>query len=116
MIDVIGLDADDTLWHSQNHYDEAQAEAAALLTEWIDSDSLADRLLAVERRNIGDYGFGVKSFTLSLIETAIAVSEGAELVVRMKHLGLAMVATAVSGVLWALFRLGVAYIGESGPA
>ncbi len=76
VIDVIGLDADDTLWHSQNHYDEAQDAAAVILADWIDSEALADRLLAVERRNIGHYGFGAKSFTLSLIETAIAVSDG----------------------------------------
>jgi len=77
VIDVIGLDADDTLWHSQNHYDEAEHGAAVLLAEWTDSETLADRLLEVERRNIGHYGFGAKSFTLSLIETAIAVSDGA---------------------------------------
>ena len=66
----------DTLWHSQNHYDEAQADAAELLSPWIGSDDFDDRLLAIERVNVGHYGFGVKSFTLSLIETAIAVSDG----------------------------------------
>lgn len=77
MIDVIGFDADDTLWHSQNHYDEAQREAAAVLGEWTDPDEFADRLLDVERVNVGHYGFGVKSFTLSMVETAITISGGA---------------------------------------
>jgi putative hydrolase of the HAD superfamily len=76
VIEVIGLDADDTLWHSQNHYHEAERDAAALLSGWIDADDLATRLLEVERVNIGHYGFGAKSFTLSLIETAIDVSNG----------------------------------------
>jgi len=77
VIDVIGFDADDTLWHSQNHYDEAQREAAGVLAEWTDPVDFADRLLEIERVNVGHYGFGVKSFTLSMIETAIVLSEGA---------------------------------------
>lgn len=77
VIDVIGFDADDTLWHSQNHYDEAQSDAAGLLGQWADAEQLADRLLEIERVNIGHYGFGAKSFTLSLIETAVTLSNGA---------------------------------------
>ena len=48
----------------------------ALLADYADADHLHDRLLAAERRNLGHYGFGVKGFTLSMIETAIEVTEG----------------------------------------
>ena len=76
VIDVIGFDADDTLWHSQNHYEEAEREAADLVAQWVDADEWSRRLLAVERVNVDHYGFGAKSFTLSMIETAIDLSGG----------------------------------------
>jgi putative hydrolase of the HAD superfamily len=73
---VIGFDADDTLWENETFYRLTEARFTALLGEFADPDHLSDRLLAAERRNLAAYGFGIKGFTLSMIETAIEVTEG----------------------------------------
>jgi putative hydrolase of the HAD superfamily len=71
----IGFDADDTLWQNEAFFRLTQDRFAALLAGRADPDHLADRLLAAERRNLGHYGFGIKGFVLSMIETAIEVTE-----------------------------------------
>ena len=76
MLTTIGFDADDTLWHNETFFRLTQDRFTALLAGHCAPDHLHDRLLAAERRNIGQYGFGVKGFTLSMIETAIEVSGG----------------------------------------
>lgn len=76
-IRLVGFDADDTLWHNERFYRLTQDRFAALLAEYVSADHLMDRLLAAERRNIGRYGYGIKGFTLSMIETAIEVTEQA---------------------------------------
>jgi putative hydrolase of the HAD superfamily len=78
-ISVVGLDGDDTLWHSEQLFVETQDRFRELLAEHVDisPEALDERLVAVERRNLGTFGYGVKGFTLSLIETAIEVTEGA---------------------------------------
>jgi putative hydrolase of the HAD superfamily len=76
MITTIGFDADDTLWQNEAYFRLTQDRFADLLAPYAEADHLHDRLLAAERRNIGAYGFGVKGFTLSMIETAIEVTEG----------------------------------------
>jgi putative hydrolase of the HAD superfamily len=73
---AIGFDADDTLWHHETYYRSTQDRFAELLAEFTNPDHLHDRLLEAERRNLGHYGFGVKGFTLSMIETAIEVTQG----------------------------------------
>jgi putative hydrolase of the HAD superfamily len=75
-ITTIGFDADDTLWQNESFFRLTQDRFTALLADYADPDHLHDRLLAAERRNLGHYGFGVKGFTLSMIETAIEVTEG----------------------------------------
>ncbi|MCX7305120.1 MAG: HAD family hydrolase [Hyphomicrobiales bacterium] len=75
-LDTIGFDADDTLWQNEQFYQIRQARFLDLLAEYADPDGLPDRLIAVMMRNIKAYGFGIKSFTLSMIETAIEVTEG----------------------------------------
>lgn len=75
-ITTIGLDADDTLWHNEKFFHLTQAEFTRLLADHADPDHLAERLLAAERRNLGHYGFGIKGFVLSMIETAIEVTDG----------------------------------------
>ena len=79
MIEVIGLDGDDTLWHSEQLFVDTQARFNELLAPHVDLDAAAldARLVEVERRNVDSFGYGVKAFTLSLIETAIEVTEGA---------------------------------------
>ncbi|MGR3804466.1 HAD family hydrolase [Marinibacterium profundimaris] len=74
-ITTIGFDADDTLWHNERFYQLTQERFADLLADHADPDHLAERLLAAERRNLGHYGYGIKAFTLSMIETAIEVTE-----------------------------------------
>jgi putative hydrolase of the HAD superfamily len=74
-ITTVAFDADDTLWHNERFFKMTQAHFANLLADYTDKASLMDRLLAAERRNLGHYGFGIKGFTLSMIETAIEVTD-----------------------------------------
>lgn len=74
-VDTVAFDADDTLWHNERFFRLTQQRFAELLADHADPDHLAERLLAAERRNLGRYGFGVKGFTLSMIETALEVTE-----------------------------------------
>jgi putative hydrolase of the HAD superfamily len=78
VIEVVALDGDDTLWHSEHLFVDTQDRFRALVRPHVDlSDTdLDDRLLAVERRNLPLFGYGVKAFTLSLLETAIEVTDG----------------------------------------
>jgi putative hydrolase of the HAD superfamily len=75
-LSLIAFDADDTLWQNEAFFRLTQDRFAALLADHAPADHLHDRLLAAERRNLGHYGFGVKGFVLSMIETAIEVTEG----------------------------------------
>jgi putative hydrolase of the HAD superfamily len=72
---TIAFDADDTLWENEEFFRITQDRFAELLTDFTEADHLAERLLAAERRNLGHYGFGIKGFVLSMIETAIEVTE-----------------------------------------
>lgn len=73
---TIGFDADDTLWQNEQFYRITEARFAELLGDHLDAPVLSERLLAAARRNLGVYGFGIKSFTLSMIETAVDVTDG----------------------------------------
>lgn len=73
---TIGFDADDTLWQNETFFRLTQDRFAALLADHSDADHLGARLLEAERRNLGHYGFGIKGFVLSMIETAIEVTDG----------------------------------------
>jgi len=72
---TIGFDADDTLWQNERFYRMTQARFAELLTDFAEPDHLMERLVEAEGRNLGHYGFGIKGFVLSMIETAIEVTE-----------------------------------------
>ena len=74
-LQTIGFDADDTLWHNERFFHLTQERFADLLADHAPRDHLAERLLEAETRNVGHYGFGVKGFVLSMIETAIEVTE-----------------------------------------
>lgn len=75
--DVIAFDADDTLWHSEGEFVVSQGMFRALLAPYLDNGVDLDARLAVtERRNLEHFGYGVKGFTLSMIETAIEVTNG----------------------------------------
>ena len=79
MIEVIALDGDDTLWHSEHLFVDTQDRFRELVRPYVDLDDagLDQRLLEVERRNLPLFGYGVKAFTLSLVETAIEVTDTA---------------------------------------
>src|SRR2546428_12240886 len=73
---VVGFDGDDTLWHSETRFHVTQGEFRDLL-ERPGPDADGDRRLAeMEMKNLSIYGYGVKSFTLSMLETAIELTEG----------------------------------------
>ncbi|WP_413872985.1 HAD family hydrolase [Albidovulum sp.] len=71
---AIAFDADDTLWHNERFFRLTQDRLAGLLADFAPRDELDERLLAAERRNLGHYGFGIKGFMLSMIETALDVT------------------------------------------
>ena len=73
---TIGFDADDTLWHNERFFRFTEARFTALLADHGDSVALSKRLLEAERRNLKIYGYGIKGFTLSMIETALEVTDG----------------------------------------
>jgi putative hydrolase of the HAD superfamily len=76
MFDIIAFDADDTLWQNESLYSATQARLAQLLAPYLDDIDVDARLYETEKRNIPYFGYGIKSFTLSMIETAIALTEG----------------------------------------
>ena len=71
---AIAFDADDTLWHNERFFRMTQDHFAGLLADYAPRDHLEERLFAAERRNLGHYGFGIKGFMLSMIETALDVT------------------------------------------
>ncbi len=74
--DFIAFDADDTLWHSERLYAEAQKQFTQMLSNYHDAEWINDRLYQTEIRNIHHFGYGIKAFALSLIDTAIELTEG----------------------------------------
>lgn len=75
MIDAIGLDADDTLWENEGFFREAETRLAKQLADYCDVDTVARHLLQVERQNLSLYGFGIKPFSLSMIQAAIELTD-----------------------------------------
>ena len=73
---TIGFDADDTLWQNEQVFRLTEKRFVGLLADHGEADHVSARLLEAERRNLAVYGFGIKGFTLSMIETAIEVTEG----------------------------------------
>lgn len=73
---VIGFDADDTLWHNENIFEKTHERYRALLAQHHDAATVDRTLFATEMRNLELYGYGVKGFTLSAIETAIQLTAG----------------------------------------
>ncbi len=76
MFDLIAFDADDTLWHSESLYAGMQERFAQLLACYHPPAYVAQKLHQTEMRNLQYYGYGLKGFTLSLIETAIELTQG----------------------------------------
>jgi putative hydrolase of the HAD superfamily len=76
-LDLVAFDADDTLWHNLTHFDAAQQRFGEMFSSYMPALEAREQLNTAEKNNIKLYGFGIKSFTLSMIETAIAISGGA---------------------------------------
>jgi len=76
MISVIAFDGDDTLWHNERIFSMTQQKFRDLLSVYVEGERLDERLAAIELHNLGVFGYGIKGFVLSMIETAIDVSEG----------------------------------------
>lgn len=78
MIQVVGFDADDTLWRSQEFFDQAQVDFEAILSDYVDLDSdlMRSTMLATERGNLARYGYGVKGMILSMVEAGIDLTAG----------------------------------------
>ena len=97
-VSAIAFDADDTLWHNERFFQDSQARFAELLSDFADPGAVDAALLDIERTNIGFYGFGVKGFTLSMLETAARIAGDRlphSLIGEILELGKAMLAHPV---------------------
>ncbi len=77
MLKVIAFDADDTLWHNESYFQETEKKFCVLLENYLPQHTIARELLQTEVKNIELYGYGIKAFILSMIETAIRITEKA---------------------------------------
>lgn len=73
---VIAFDADDTLWENETYFAEAEQQFTEMLEDFLPRHSIARELLKTEIENLPLYGYGIKAFMLSMVETAIRVSDG----------------------------------------
>lgn len=77
-ITVVGLDADDTLWHSEVFFQRTERRFLEIVRRYVDPEvDVSAGLFSVEHRNLVRYGYGIKGFTLSMIEAAIEITGGA---------------------------------------
>jgi len=76
MLPVLGLDADDTLWENEERFHEVERRFRDLMAPWADEPTTDAALLATEQANIARHGYGIKGFVLSMVLTAVEVSEG----------------------------------------
>jgi len=75
MLKVIAFDADDTLWHNESYFQETEKKFCVLLENYLPQHTIARELLQTEIKNIALYGYGIKAFMLSMIETAIRITD-----------------------------------------
>lgn len=73
-ITTIGFDADDTLWVNETYFREAEEEFAALLEPYETKNTIDQELFRKEMQNLDLYGYGIKGFMLSMIESALELS------------------------------------------
>ncbi|WP_339887268.1 HAD family hydrolase [uncultured Flavobacterium sp.] len=72
---IIAFDADDTLWHNEPYFDEAQERFCQLFQDFASSQEILGMILNHQVKNLPLYGFGIKAFTLSMIETALKITD-----------------------------------------
>ena len=73
---VVGLDGDDTLWHSEIYFARTQQRFRELVGRYVGDTTALSALAEVEHRNLARYGYGIKGFTLSMLEAAIDLTDG----------------------------------------
>ena len=71
---IIAFDADDTLWHNEPYFDEAQERFCVLFQDYASKQEILGLILNHQIANLSLYGFGIKAFTLSMIETALELT------------------------------------------
>jgi putative hydrolase of the HAD superfamily len=74
-IRLVGFDADDTLWRSEDYYRAAQSDFEAIVAGYVGDEGLSERMYAVEKRNLALFGYGAKGMTLSMVEAAITITD-----------------------------------------
>ena len=97
-IDMIGFDADDTLWYTEIHYIKAQEAVKKLLHPWGTDETIAQVIDRAILDNLARYGYGIKAFILSLIEAAIHASGGeirGEQIEQILSIGKSMLAAEI---------------------
>lgn len=75
-IKVIAFDADDTLWVNEPYFRRTEEKFCTLFSEFLPTHDIERELLKIEIGNLGLYGYGIKGFVLSMIETALRITDG----------------------------------------
>ncbi|MDM8530283.1 HAD hydrolase-like protein [Anaerolineales bacterium HSG25] len=95
MFDIIAFDADDTLWHNEGLYISIQEQLKTMLTNYCSAELVDEKLYQTEIKNLSIWGYGIKGFVLSMIETALELSDeavsGAE-IQTILDMGMSMIA------------------------
>ncbi len=71
---IIGFDADDTLWVNEPYFHETEENFIELMSQFGSPELISKELYKTEMANLTGYGYGIKGFTLSMIETAVRIS------------------------------------------
>lgn len=98
-IKYIGFDADDTLWENELYYHKTEKEFASILSDYLNEDELKKELLNTETNNVKLFGFGSKGFTISMIETALRVTNNtitADKIFKILNLGKSLLNSPVN--------------------
>lgn len=74
-IEIIAFDADDTLWENENFFRDAEKEFCEIMSDFNSEENVMNELFQIEVQNMEIYGYGIKAFILSLIETALLISD-----------------------------------------
>ena len=74
-IKVIAFDGDDTLWVNEPYYQETEKQFCKLLSAYLPENEISEALFQIEIANLPLYGYGAKGFMLSMMETALRISE-----------------------------------------
>ena len=98
MIDTVAFDADDTLWHNEHLFQDTQKKLEGIVQRYRPGENIHEALFAVEMQNLALFGYGIKGFTLSMVEAAIQLTGGriaAEEIHEIVQLGKTMIEAPV---------------------